>query len=1529
MADRKKRQELISKAAQEELTIRLANEESLKQQKEDLKDMARLGQQMTATQKKAYDALVKAEKKEEEIKKKKEKQLKIEEKKKAQAEKDNQAAIQKRGVKVVELQTVEPKPKKREDPDGFREWERKYKDTHKVNGQPKKRIFETLTDDAAMSARIAAEAKDIEDASKDVERKAEAKRIREEQKAKGPTLPEMPTLTSVAETFEETVDKQKNLNIQNARAAKRKKENIFEQIVQRELGLSPDAATNLTQDQRKYIRKTILDELYPDIVSKTFAAKGGLGNADLLPSALTQLTAKDKKLVAEAAQNVVASKFDPEQRAVMEELITKLQPKAKLYTEFVVDLNVPVDANTMTMLEDNNLADALKEYAKSATDSGAAIARIYAKRVGNTKVVMQALDPDVAGFFDPRENTIVFNSNVPITGHTLLHEMAHAVTIAELRNKSSVTTKQITKIYDTVKDILPTAYGTQNVDEFVAEVYGNPEFRTMLAQIQDKGQYNTPLRRIAQAIARFFRRIGFELGFPPPQRRTFLDTLDTLVDRLVSPAPNFIDADPLYMVGHNPDSAAAVGNMSVLSQPTPTPERGEKFNEFIQSGVGDNIQIGTQSAATVLMNLTPLHTLANFGEKYFPQTAQKMNALMNKAGGELQIMYDKVNAVTEGVARWAKTPKGKKLVPLFNAIINTSTAYQVDPELSLKEAKEIYSQNIIEKIYKPLKKDFERLGEDGRRLFRETRNMFRGLRSDLEKSIEIRMKASNVPDDVRKKIMDSFYAKVTQRGVIEPYFPLDRAGGDFWLTFSGIDPLTGNVEYFSERFNSARARDRAEKKLLPLLTKEMQESEIGKQRIASFNGDIAAAIGMEKKTKMQLADFEKAPPQTFINELMQALNARGSEINKETKEQIGNLILDAVPETSYLQSFRKRKGGDLMKARAGFDQDAIRVISDRSKSLTRQITNMKYTTLLRANLVDMQKEFNEGDQSAAAATYLKQFAKYAQNGPMPERSKLSRLGTAVGFNFTLGANISGGIVNLSQIPLVTLPYLSGKYGIGPTVRYIGEASKIFKNSGFERKVMSYGDKVDAQGNPVLEEKSIKAPLSISNYNFNDPNLDPDIAILRALVEVGSEFGQFKRSLDYEILDLDNMTSMAAKFNRASGFMQHHGERINREVALVAAYKGALNAMSPEARNNPEKQREAAIEAIKDVETTNGGIAAGAAPQLATGSLGAVVFMYKRYGVTMIGMLVETFKKLFTGSMADRRMAAFQLAGIYGASSLLAGVHGMPGFGLITTAIDTSMAIMGFDPGGEDDDAKTAVRAYLGEGPYKGAINYYAGVNVASRIGLSELLFRDQIIQKEQPFLWDLAEQLGGPLVGIWLNGERGYKLLREGELYRGAEAMAPAAIKNAMKSLRYSEWGEGGINTIDGKPIVSDISAGHILAQAMGFTPAEYSAQMTTNARAMGLQKGISDARKRLFDRFARATFERDAEAREEVLADIREYNQRYPQYPILADNLIKSIRGRTRRREEAFFGMTINPKLRNTVLENAGRYGDPVYTLG
>ena len=70
--------------------------------------------------------------------------------------------------------------------------------------------------------------------------------------------------------------------------------------------------------------------------------------------------------------------------------------------------------------------------------------------------------------------------------------------------------------------------------------------------------------------------------------------------------------------------------------------------------------------------------------------------------------------------------------------------------------------------------------------------------------------------------------------------------------------------------------------------------------------------------------------------------------------------------------------------------------------------------------------------------------------------------------------------------------------------------------------------------------------------------------------------------------------------------------------------------------------------------------------------------------------------------------------------------------MVTTAMDVAMKSLGMDPGGEDDDAKTMVRAYLGEPYYKGLINYFTGVNVASRIGLSELIYRESVMDRDYP-----------------------------------------------------------------------------------------------------------------------------------------------------------------------------------------------------
>ena len=51
-----------------------------------------------------------------------------------------------------------------------------------------------------------------------------------------------------------------------------------------------------------------------------------------------------------------------------------------------------------------------------------------------------------------------------------------------------------------------------------------------------------------------------------------------------------------------------------------------------------------------------------------------------------------------------------------------------------------------------------------------------------------------------------------------------------------------------------------------------------------------------------------------------------------------------------------------------------------------------------------------------------------------------------------------------------------------------------------------------------------------------------------------------------------------------------------------------------------------------------------------------------------------------------------------------------------------------------------VRAYLGEPYYKGLINYFTGVNVASRIGLSELIYRESVMDRDYPLPFQVLEQ---------------------------------------------------------------------------------------------------------------------------------------------------------------------------------------------
>ena len=90
---------------------------------------------------------------------------------------------------------------------------------------------------------------------------------------------------------------------------------------------------------------------------------------------------------------------------------------------------------------------------------------------------------------------------------------------------------------------MDTAYGAQSLDEFVAEAFSNPEFQQKLASINPKGEAITAWQRFTHAVRNFVRSL---MGKDTKGMGTALDASDSLINAILSPAPNSRDAGSLF-----------------------------------------------------------------------------------------------------------------------------------------------------------------------------------------------------------------------------------------------------------------------------------------------------------------------------------------------------------------------------------------------------------------------------------------------------------------------------------------------------------------------------------------------------------------------------------------------------------------------------------------------------------------------------------------------------------------------------------------------------------------------------------------------------------------------------------------------------------------------------------------------------------------------------------------------------------------------------------------------------------------------
>ena len=613
-------------------------------------------------------------------------------------------------------------------------------------------------------------------------------------------------------------------------------------------------------------------------------------------------------------------------------------------------------------------------------------------------------------------------------------------------------------------------------------------------------------------------------------------------------------------------------------------------------------------------------------------------------------------------------------------------------------------------------------------------------------------------------------------------------------------------------------------------------------------------------------NFNTVPSSSFVYDILKTMEMSKGSFKDPAQydaavQSVVDLALDAMPERSFMQGFRRRKDvrgyiGDMTPTKVGDTEfDAVSMMKEKGRDLNRQIVQMQAS----AEIEKFRNQLKEGGylnnpETADIARKLDQIAAFAQKPNVP---RWSQVANGVGFNMTMGLNFSSAAITFFDVAMSAMPIISAEYGVGNTASAYGTATRLLANSPTTRGVMVSGP----DGQPVEQEVNM-GMAGKSIFNLSADKLPPEMrdARLDVLIEMGSDQGQANQSMTQESLEIGRDAPLEG-VNKWSSAMFHHSERFNRETTLTAAYLLEVQKLKKQGRDLSEQDyRDAAQKAIETTEFTLGSTAAAGRPVWAQSGVGNVLFLFKRFAIAKYYMMyklghesigttnVERIMQEMGVTEAeaqqtanDRKIARVGLRNFLITTGVMAGAGGMPmmgAFGVIYNMFADD----------DEDDFEAALRKFTGEGIYGGLANQVLGVDVANRISLNSLLYRPPLIDKDQSPIWTFAEQMGGPVVGISISGLRGagevWSGFKDGDMQaviRGAETVVPSAIRNISKGVRfYTE----GANTRRGDPITEDINAYNSIMQGLGFAPQAYIQQLEFNKNARRREEACAGRRR-------------------------------------------------------------------------------------
>jgi hypothetical protein len=645
------------------------------------------------------------------------------------------------------------------------------------------------------------------------------------------------------------------------------------------------------------------------------------------------------------------------------------------------------------------------------------------------------------------------------------------------------------------------------------------------------------------------------------------------------------------------------------------------------------------------------------------------------------------------------------------------------------------------------------------------------------------------------------------------------------------------------------------------------------------------------------------------------------------KDKLHNMSLLLYPETAVRKQLVAKRRGT-----AGYMGDVLKVYAIMSDRYASQISQLQYNGAIDAELVSLNnaikdKKLAPTTQERAVNLSNELAARVLAVESAPTfGSRFANAANQLGFLWFLGLNPASAVVNLFQVPGVTLPWLSARFE--GQVDNLKELTKAYATIGkLKGKYLTEGTLSERIDDLVkLDAAELKKTYGITK---------DEVQMLKELDNMGS-----LRS-GMQIYDINSIADMGGaypgsashawyNFNKASGFMFQKAELINREVTALAAYRLARK-KAMIGKKGTLDHKDAIQFADQAVEKSQGAYAEDQAPRIFMNPAVRVMLMFKKFPAHMATIYIQMFKDIFGPNVdpAVRRIARRQFTMMMAMTGLMAGVAGMPLYYIIRDTMNLAFGDED-EPYNFDYELRKALIEQLGPQAgnmiFRGVLGE-AGLDIGSRIsyessfllgGADNLPFIGGILGLRDIKQGDTAQETMqnamvealGAGAGIVTGVFRGYDKIKNGDVYEGIEAMSPAFLRNPMKAGRFAT--EGAL-TARGDPIIEDISTMEIVGQALGFSPQRLSSQYKINQQIKDMEQKILDRRQSLLNQYTKAVREKDRATQKEVMDEIREFNKLNPgkAMPITSDTIKRSLAKRESLSRETEKGIFVTKKLR------------------